>query len=214
MEMPPITEGGGAGGGAGGGGNQRGKKQKREEGGREDEREEFRIINLLSRLCLSNTLQVRILRSVMITCYLMSSEAPLIVKGLAATKQYATDMSTANATEKARNGAPFHHIANVLILLMLQHFTEEKKAWLQNIVARLNPSGLPGWGQLFSHIRISKTYQSTVKKFEFCLRPVPEALQLETMVNTFVAQCPGARATSGLAPQGDLERQVQAWLDM
>ena len=193
------------------------------------------MMQIIAKLSLSNALKARVLYAVSVWCAQVHVESQLVTMAKEATVSFEAaqkaqkENGAQNAEIKKALGVPSTHIFNAWIRLGLTTIKAEGvKAKLQRAVDHWKQQGKT-WEYMHEfvpHVRVSKMYDSTVKRIEVgCPNLSMKNLETEDLDHMdpawawlvikrhIVMQEKGYKEMLGLAPQGDLERKIQSWLD-
>ena len=184
---------------------------------------------------MSNALKSRVLYAVSVWCAQVHVESQLVTVAKEATVSFEAaykaqkENGVQNTEIKKALGVPSIHIFNAWIRLGIKTIKSEAvKTKLQKAVDHWKEQGKT-WEYMHEfvpHVRVSKMYDSTVKRIEVgCPTLSTKTLETEDIAQMdpawawlvikrhVVMQEKGYKDMLGLAPQGDLERKIQSWLD-
>ena len=173
---------------------------------------------LLMKLGLSNALACRVLKSVTMYTYLMEAAQPAVVAGKAATVAYAKQVEGMDAKVKARDfGQPHIHLWNALVRTA-SAAEGSWKAPLDAYVVELQalpsqPARVKRLMEEVRYVRISKTYLRSHIKLEASFHHGTKSEEMWTHVAAYLVQVAKAEEKQGVAPPGEMEREIQKVLD-
>ena len=193
-----------------------------------------KLMELLAKLCLANSLQTRLLRAIVIDCFRVKTDNKYIVAHKEATIHFAETAKSLKENEslspeeiKERIGIPSVHGFNAMLKAMIQDkvpgyekLTEAVALWKSQ----------QGWRTIHMHIRhcrVAKMYKSEFKRLEVSC-PLEQNCQAGAapatvdgltptwawvQMKAVILKTDGFMTLEGIAPAGDMERRVQEYLD-
>jgi len=177
-------------------------------------------IQILSKLTLANTQDVRALRGISMTTYLVPVQSPVQEALANAGSAYSEAVSKLTPEEKraAKLGIPAYHRWNALLSHYLARLDGAPKAAIQayidDMATKSEAERMIRLSDGLRHLVLRKSYNRDVKKVEVAFVPTSaeDRLWREVIRPLFVAE-DGVRAVAGAPPPGDLERKLQARLN-
>ena len=188
------------------------------------------IILLCTKLCLSNALSTRIMRSILITHIKLPTDNDYIQSHKKGTAKFA---ETAAKLRTEDGLTPFHireriglsHIAgfNMLVTTYKQRIAQVPEK-LQKLEEFLNANKAKKWKAYADQVRhsvVSKNWDRSYMKLE--IRVEERALHVQQNIydcfalwmdmKADILSIQEAEELPGVAPRGDLERKIQEWID-
>ena len=187
-----------------------------------------KMMLVIMKLCLSSALACRVLKSVVLRVILISAKSIFVVKGFEATKAYSeAGKDYPNADERIADiGLPSICLFNSWIQearIIMAAEKDDKECQSHTATIDKFVSDIQGMDADFyvhemakqvTYCRINKAHGSDFKKLEFRFI---EGSQAENVFNTVIKPImvdkDKAVEKKGVAPPGDLERQVQTFID-
>ena len=193
---------------------------KRRAVGSRDESDLKKITTVLAKLCLSNALRARCLQSILLTVLLVPESDPFVKVGLEATKQWTDKVKSASREERDKLGLPHVHCFNAMLSLCLRKLTEkgghDEQVATINTYCNQSQAATNPVQHIASDVRywrIQRNFDRDFKRIELNVNIGTKAHAVSLIVKDMLIQQEGVREMPGIAPAGDLERKVQAWLD-
>ena len=180
------------------------------------------LMSLVVKLSLSSALQVRMLRAIMIDCYMIPTESKWFTLHKQATVDYNAMAERLRKEGKAQEavknqiGLPHLHAFNAHV----KHYVELKPQSAQEIQDYIKQWG--SWQKVnkeIKHYRVTRTFHASNKRLEVSApmidrSPVQGSVTwMWGMIRQEILASPQTKEMQGIAPMGDLERQLQTWLD-
>ena len=192
-------------------------------------------MELVSKLCLANSHQSRLLRAIVIDCYRVKTDDKYVVAHKEGTVQFAETAKSMKGNErltqeeiKEKIGIPSVHGFNAMLKLMIKEkvpnhekLTEAATLWKTQL----------GWKTINAHVRhcrISKMYKREFKRLEISC-PLEQNIVPGQIPDTVDGLTPSWACVQmrqvlmkgsnpmmpleGIAPAGDMERRIQENLD-
>ena len=183
-------------------------------------------LQLIAKLTLSNTSQLRVINAAVLTTFRLSANAAAVTAAGESVQQYIQVQKQLKEDGIDKEQAeeqlgPFHvHVFNGVLKAMLSdtNVSPEKKKQLQDYCSQVGH-----WKQMGYELRafkISKMRESRYRRVELRIEDSPQILEGQTRLTSIapvimgwlMAQ-PGAKQLMGTAPSGDLARRLQKIVD-
>lgn len=185
------------------------------------------ILVQMSKLCLSNALQVRTLRAVSIECFRIPADSHWIVACKESTQKWTKLIEAAkDAGPAARDkiGPPHVYVINAIFKRVLE-VTKDTDTELHTKMSNAC-SQWSSWkdiNDVVKHAKVSKMYQQDVKRLEVAC-PMSMVCNLQDSdhitpawmwlkAKSLLLKDSTVRELAGMAPKGDLERKLQDFVD-
>jgi len=172
-----------------------------------------KIIEVLCKLALSSALQVRVLRSVVITVYMVASSMPWVVKARETMAKWASDAKTESDREKVV--LPHLVLFRSIVASMLLTKQEMPEQLHQVMVAydkdmtdqneRFQTSRVK---ESISHCKVAKAFDKSKVKIEISFTTTEQATKMIPVIDWFLTKGSKGRKLEGVAPPGDMERSI------
>jgi len=188
------------------------------------------IIAILGKLTLNNAQQSRMLRAILITCFRIESGNDVVSMMQEATRNFATkakelrDSGMTSDAVRTELASPAVHSFNALLQHTITAKDLDKNPKIVAFRAYYNLKGVQELARYVRHFKVAKMFDKKVIRIEVNLSeiahpedmpkgtPDPRDLYLE-FVLPHIQSLKGYCELPGVAPPGDLERQIQEWLD-
>ena len=188
------------------------------------------LLSLVAKLSMATALRTRVLAAIMYSVYRLDAQSQYILSHRQATKRYAEvakdlkENQGLNAdTIRDKIGLPCVHafLEQVKVLIKDEKDENTQKSYQASVEAWNEK----GWKHIHHHIRlfrVEKMYNSAHTKLIVHVplalentRTAPDLSPSEMWIHLKKAlmSTPHARELEGIAPPGDLERQIQGILD-
>ena len=209
----------------GGGDNNSNRRRRREEDqddgmGSEDDHKDLKrvmlnpkIIEVLMKLALSSALQVRVLRSVVITVYMVASSMPWVVKAKETMAKWASDAKM----ESDRDKVTLPHmvlfrsiVASMLIAKesMPENLHQQVIAYDKDMTDQSERFQTSRVKESISHCKVAKAFDKSKVKIEISFTTTEQATKLAAVIDWFLTKGSKGRKLEGVAPPGDLGRSI------
>jgi hypothetical protein len=192
---------------------------KRRAVGSRDDGELKKITAVLAKLCLSSALKARCLQSILLTVLLVPESNSFVKVGLEATKKWTDKVKDASRDEKDKLGLPHVHCFNAMLALCQQRLkdknAQEELKTIGDYCAAAQRAASPA-KEIARDVRfwrIQRNYDREFKRIEYSVNVGTQAHAVAIIIHKELLTNEGVRELPGIAPAGDLERKVQAWLD-
>ena len=180
-----------------------------------------KLIETLCNLCMANALQVRALKAITILNYRLMALDSFVVAAREATKGFAAaskDYSGPPSERVSRLGMPHLYVWNCLLKASIQFAKDTGKdarvAALEEYRVAGEALGIIKLLEQVLHVRLCKTYRRETVRLELAFKNGSATQHIfENHVHPSLMENHSADVLHGMAPQGDLERLVQAALD-
>ena len=183
-------------------------------------------LDLVTRLCLNNQQQIRLLRSVVIETILIKVDTPSAKAMFAATKSFSEQMSDMDKEikETLPIGLGHHHRYNALLGIVKEAISKTASASNSNAdkdikefctsMVAAGPAKFENLQKEIKAFNLTKAFDKATKKLEVAVVQGSKAAHIwESYLRPFIVQHEKAKVKVGQAPQGDLERRLQDILD-
>ena len=177
------------------------------------------LLTLVAKLALSSALATRVLKSVILRVVLISSSCEFSTKGKAATANWASaakalPKGAAGVEARAKMGQPHHALWNAWLKIVAAKGTEAQQKTCKDYIEYMTKGGLKQLSKEVKYVRLNKAWDPEIKKLELCFLEGSETEKFfEGTLLPIMIKDGKAREVEGVAPQGDLERKIQAALD-
>ena len=179
-----------------------------------------KIVQILAKLCLSSALQVRTLKACVVEVMRVGASSPFVDKAMAAVQSYVQAAKTVEKEDvQDRIGLVHHHVFNSFMSTALEVLKEapeglEVKKYVDEMKA-MERSAM--WSKLQNevrHCRIVKAFDKKYKKVEVYVVVGSQAEAVWKYVVVAMSKADKAyKPLCGIAPRGDLERKIRAFLE-
>jgi len=189
------------------------KQRRTTEGGREQQR----ILETLAKLSLSNALQVRVLRSVMIDVVRVKTDSKMVGMIRESTKKFADAHKALSAEERTdcKLGLIHIHAWNAMVGFYQKEIEGDAAASLE-LKQYMDQYSALGWRAVakeVKHVQVAKAWDAQYKKLEVSTTHDTPSAKLWDKIKALILKDPACKELPGRAPPGDLERQLQTYLD-
>lgn len=173
-----------------------------------------KLMVLIAKLCLANSLACRVLKSVTLEVVLLKASSGMAVSMLEAGRNFAKAAESLSAKVKFEKlGTPHLHVFNAALKVALEGTDDQAaKKTISDYTTRITAAGTAKYTMMaaeIKHWRINKCFDRELKRLEF---NIPESSPAKPVAHVVVAHilshCGGERKP-GMAPPGDLERKIQ-----
>ena len=163
----------------------------------------------------------------MVEVYKVPTSNPLITTSLNCTKQYASRAKDLpKADKKNILSEPYLHVWNTVLKVF--HEEGKRQPKYQALAGHINeyvnkyaptdPNNLdcPQVKSMLKQVkycRVQKCYDQSFKRLEVSIVPNSDSATIWQMVLPMLLEMPNVEEMSPMAPPGNLERQIQQWLD-
>ena len=193
--------------------------KRRAVGSREDS-DLKKITMVLAKLCLSNALRARCLQSILLTVLFVPGSDAFLKVGLEATKQWTVKVKSASREDRDKLGLPHVHCFNAMLSLCLRRLAEkggheQDIATINTYCSEVQRTANPVQS-IATDVRYWRTQRNVdrdLKRIEFNVNIGTKAHEVSLIIKTALLSQEGVREMPGIAPAGDLQRKIQAWLD-
>jgi hypothetical protein len=195
-------------------------------------------MQIIAKLCLSSALQVRALRAIVIVPIKLATTNPLIIALFEARKKYSD-----SAQSLREGGADSDTVTQTLghshiwqfnaILQAIQSLTaagqEKANTVIHTAIGAFcaefqQPALMSQLHKWVRHCHVSKMFTGSLKRLEITvcsrsqllcseIKTTPPDVLWDAHLMPFILRQLGGKEQAGQAPKGDLERQLQSWLD-
>ena len=188
-----------------------------------------KILTLLAECSLSNSLQARLMRAIMLDCTRCPSDNQYVLEASKATQAHhsrAQDFRKEGRSPdyiRDQLGTPSIHVWNACIKVYRERRQEAKDEeavkWVEGYIKEWEARGVAGQTPFVRHFAKERMFDKTVVRLVSCVRDSAAAQATHTpfamyqRVMADLLSMPGVKALPGITPKGDLEQQIQAWLD-
>ena len=173
---------------------------------------------MVSKLVLHCALQVRVLKSILISVILVPSDLGMYDIVKAQTKKFSETMKEMSDKDRARqpHGPAHRHAWNGVLLSVTSLLEKKANAELSTLLkdycswAQANPKLLD---KELRHCCMTNAWRKDVKKLEVTASEGSHSEKLLEGIVCYLEKEFKAERKEGKAPQGDLERKIQAAID-
>ena len=185
------------------------------------------IVAVIGKLCLSNAQTSRMLRAILLEVIRVPANSVYVLAMKTATKQYAD-----KATELRQNGKnsdqveeamaqPHIHAWNAVVNTAMERFKNRqehaKQDVLQKYCQEYQAKGMLAIGKEVEFCYIKNPHCPDMKHIEIRVaerkhNQVISADHVWELIKPDILSQEGAKELPGIAPRGNLERQIQDWL--
>ena len=195
------------------------------ERGSKDDGDVKKLLAVLAKLSLSNALQLQALRSILLVVHQVPTDDAYIQHAMQATKTYAEKARDMSSKEKEDVlGLPHIHVWNALLMVTMQRLEEKikdkKDGSFEEMLAKLKhyadtyqDKGWRAINQEVKYARVQKNYKADMKRLEINIREGTPSAQVWDVIRMDLCSFADVKELPGVAPAGDLERQLQRFLD-
>ena len=192
-----------------------------------EEGETKKLLATLAKLSLSNALQLRALRSILLEVHQVPTDNRYIQEATKATKAFAEAAKEMSAKDKEEQlGLPHIHVWNALLGVAMRSLEDRQKAnqdptlQLQSSLMALKEYASTyqelGWKAVHAEVkyaRIQKNFKAELKRLEINIVDKSPSDEVWQIIREDLKRDKEVRELPGVAPAGDLERQLQRFLD-
>ena len=195
--------------------------------------ESNKLLVLVAKLCLNSAQQVRLLRSVLLEAFMVPVENPFLAKMLRETKQFTERAKSvrehleeqgipkAKIQDKVQDslGLPHIHAFSALIevaLATLQKEPEANKQSIDVLTGYCADYQAKGWRAISQEVKAAmkeKAYGKENMKLLVNVQPETKSHQVWSIIKQLLLAQKGVRELQAVAPKGNMERQIQEWLE-
>ena len=183
------------------------------------DKEMQKIMAVIAKLSLSNALQARFTRAMLLDVYRVKADSLFATEIKAATKQF-TERAKEIPDQPTRLrmlGLPHVHAWNACLkalrALLDKPEKQEVAAQLGQYCTKAQALGWQGVAEQVKFMRLRKTFNRDFVNLEFNLVPDSDADKVFPLMKEALLSQPEAAHLPGVPPPGDLERRVQRWLE-
>ena len=209
----------------GGGDDKNSRRRRREDDqddgmGSEDEHRDLKkvmlnpkVIEILCKLALSSALQVRVLRSVVLTVYMVASSMPWVVKARETMAKWASDAKTESDRDKVTlpHLVLFRSIVASMLLTkqeMPEQLHQVTVAYDKDMTDQSERFQTSRVKESISHCKVAKAFDKAKVKIEVSFTTTEQATKLIPVIDWFLTKGSKGRKLEGVAPPGDMERSI------
>eukprot|EP00929_Paragymnodinium_shiwhaense_P065713 TRINITY_DN32921_c0_g1_i1.p2 TRINITY_DN32921_c0_g1~~TRINITY_DN32921_c0_g1_i1.p2 ORF type:complete len:251 (-),score=71.42 TRINITY_DN32921_c0_g1_i1:760-1512(-) len=191
-------------------------------GTEEEKSQTNKLLILVSKLCLANALQVRVLKSILLEVYLIKENTTAATYMKDGTKSYQEASSKlANEKRVAEIGLPHHWAWNHLMKALKdedkdgkykEHF-DKYHEHIQSAISTAGTTYYTIWQAEVKYCRLQKCWDRSQRRLELNFIPHSESEKLWTQaLRPLLLATQGAQQRQGIAPNGDFEDRIQQTL--
>ena len=189
-----------------------------------EDAETKKLLSTLAKLSLSNAMQIRALRSILLEVHQVPAANPYIQEAMQATKKYAEAAKEMSPKDKEeRLGLPHIHVWNALLAVATRNLEQRAKeqdpshqeslAVLLEYASKYQEQGWKAIHHEVKYARVQKNFRPELKRLEINLMESSPSDKVWAIIKADLRRDQGVRELPGVAPAGDLERQLQRFLD-
>jgi len=179
----------------------------------------------LAKLSLSNALQLRALRSILLEVHQVPTENRYIQEAVKATKAFAEAAKEMSAKDKEEQlGLPHIHVWNALLGVAMRSLEDRQKVnqdpTLQSALVTLKEYAGKyqelGWKAVHAEVkyaRVQKNFKAELRRLEINVVDQSPSDEVWGIIKKDLKRAKDVRELPRMAPAGDLERQLQRFLD-
>ena len=189
------------------------------------------VVRIIAKLSLSNSQSSRLLKSILIDCWKLEASSDMITNMKEATRSFADtaksmreDAKTSDSI-RAELATPAVHAFNAILKTIFPTVQDKsKKSETEKFVQYYQSKGLQELARWVKHCKAIPMYDKKFIRLELHISEeevLPDHPKggltplhvFNDIVKPFLLTQKGYAPLQGMAPAGDLERQVQAWID-
>ena len=190
-----------------------GQQVKKRRGASGAEESETKVLELLATLCLSNAQMVRGLKSTAITAHMMDKGNTIITMAEQAKKHYAKTVETMTPKQKDAIGPSHIHVWAGVCSAAKMQLQDFHKQNFDDYLEQMNKQGPISLGDHVKYCYTENCHDPDKKKLLVNVKEGTVADKACETILIYIRQAKGTRWLQGKAPRGDLEHQIQKWLD-